>query len=168
MSDEEESTREQTPKPSRKTRYKAAAILAVVFLLGAAAGGAGMRAIMFQHWRTTLSMAPSEGRARFRLEAMARRLDLTDEQRAKVETVLVEAEKERARLTEDCRPQLEALRQKVEKEVDAILSEEQRVKHREMLERMRSRRWGPGRHGGPGMHGPPLEGPPHEGPPPAP
>ena len=162
MSDEENTTGEETPKPSRgsKTRYKAGAILAAVFLLGAAAGGAGMRAYMFQHWRAAMSMAPSEGRARFRLEAMARRLDLSEEQRAKLETVLVEAEQERARLTEDCRPQLEALQQKVEKEVDAILTEEQRVKHREMLERMRSRRWGAGPHGGPGMHGPPLEGPP--------
>ena len=161
MSNEDQTTAEEQPKPPRgnTTRWKAGAILAAVFILGAAAGGAGMRTYMLQRWRSTMSVAPSEGRARFRLEAMSRRLDLSDEQRAKLEAILVDAEKERAAVTEGCRPQLEELQKRLEEQVDAILTDEQRAKHREMLERMREHRKdrrGPPRHD---RRGPPPDGP---------
>jgi len=147
--------------PRRKIRWKAWAILAAVFLLGAGAGAAAMRARLLSRWRATMTDVPAEARARFRLEAMSRRLDLTDEQRAKLETIFEQAEQERARLTEHCRPKIEALRARIRKQVDEVLTEEQRRKHHQMIERMRKRR---GHHWGHRHDGPPALG---DGPPPA-
>lgn len=129
----------------KPTRYKAVAILAALFLLGAGAGAAGMRAYMLSSMRAEMSGPPAQSRARFRLKAMTRRLDLTDEQRDQIATIVDEAEQEREQLSEDCRPALEQLRQRTNKRIDAVLTERQRAEYELHMDRRHQRRNGHGR-----------------------
>jgi Spy/CpxP family protein refolding chaperone len=130
----------------RARRYKPIAILLAVFALGAVAGVGGMRAFELRELEGTMGRPPSEARARFRLEAMRRRLDLSDEQQTKLEAILRAAEDERERALASCRPGLDSLRDKTDAEIEAILTPEQREEHRRFVERRRQR--GP-RHGPP-------------------
>jgi Spy/CpxP family protein refolding chaperone len=127
------------------SRFKAIGILVAVFLLGGVAGGASMRVHMLSQWSDTMRAPPTKARARWRLDAMQRHLDLSDEQRSKLETILTESAEEREQLTDDCRPALDALRERTDARIREVLTPEQQTKHQEMMERMRERR---GKRGG--------------------
>jgi hypothetical protein len=105
---------------------------------------------------------PTEARARFRLEAMRRHLDLDDEQVRAIEAIVTEAEAEREALMASCGPSLDELRRRTDERIDAVLRPDQRARHEE-LER---RRPPPPRRGP--RHGPPGGGPRPPGPPPEP
>lgn len=147
-------------------RWKTIAVLVAVFLLGGLAGAGGGRFLAMRELAGTMRGPPAEARARFRVEAMRRHLDLDDAQARELEVIFDEAETEREALMRSCGPGLEELRTRTEARVDAVLRPEQRARHEE-LERRRPRRppHGGGRHG-PGDHPPPPHPPPHppEGP----
>ena len=128
------------------SRWKPAAVLAAVFLLGGIAGVAVGRITAMRDLQSTFRGPPTESRAHFRLEAMRRHLDLSDDQTRKLEAIFTEAEAEREKLLDTCRPGLDALRDQTNARVNEILTPEQRARHEE-LEATRKRRppRGPGR-----------------------
>ena len=130
-------------------RTKAGIVLVCIFLLGGVAGAAGSRALVFQKLRSTMDAPPAQARAHFRLEAMRRHLDLTDDQAQKLETIIRDAETEREQRMGACRPALDALRTGTDARILELLTPEQRSRYQEL-----------------GSHRGPFGGPP--GPPPGP
>ena len=79
---------------------------------------------------------------------MARRLELTPEQRDKIEKIFQAHEQERRDLIERCAPDHRSLKEKVDGEMRAVLDPTQQKKFDEMsqeLERRRNGRRGGGR-----------------------
>ncbi len=130
------------------SRWKPVAVLAAVFLFGGITGAALGRMTAIRDLQSTFRGPPTEARAQFRLEAMRRHLDLTDDQVRRLEAILSEAEAEREKLLSTCRPGLDALRDQTDARVKEILTPEQRALQ-ETLD-MRRRHHGPPR--GPGRH----------------
>lgn len=137
------------PAPAA-ARWKPVAVLIAVFLFGGVAGAALGHGVTLHHLRATFRRPAAEARAQFRLEAMRRRLDLTDAQVSEIEAILAEAELEREKLLAACRPGLDALRDRADARVKGVLTAEQRAQY-EQFEAMRKRRLGPP--GGPGHRG---------------
>lgn len=121
------------------SRVKPIAILVAVFLLGGVAGGALTWGIAVRDLRATMHRPPSEARAKFRLEAMKRHLDLTEEQAQKLEAVFEESWREHEQAVGKCKPALDELRARTSSQIDEILTPEQREKYAAMRERMRER-----------------------------
>lgn len=134
-------------------RTKSVAWLVAVFLLGGAAGAGFGRAGALRELEGALRGPPTEARARFRIEAMRRHLDLDEGQSARLAAIFAEAEAERERLMETCRPGLDELREKTEARVKGELTPDQAARYEEVGPgRPRGRRGGPdgpGRPGGP-------------------
>lgn len=145
------------PAP-RGARWKAAAVLAAVFVLGAAAGGAVGRMSAIRDFGRVMQGPPSEARARFRMEALRRHLDLSEEQTARVRAITEEADAERDKLMASCGPGLDDLRRRTDARVREVLTDAQR-KRLDELDARRGRR-------GPWPGGPPPGRPPPGGPPP--
>lgn len=136
-------------------RKKLGAVLALLaaFGLGAVAGGFGTKSYLLHRFAERFAGPPGRARMGFRVEAMTRALDLSQEQRDKVQQIFDKHEAERRRVFERCEPEHRALREKVDAEIREVLTAEQREKH----EKLR-RRFG----------GPPEDGPPPPGAPPLP
>jgi Spy/CpxP family protein refolding chaperone len=120
-------------------RWKPLAILGGVFLLGGAAGAAATRAYMLTTFRASLEDASDKGRVHFRLEALTRALDLTEEQQQRIEPILIEAESERGGAVGPCKPALDAARKRTKERLDEVFTPEQRQKHDAYLERRQKR-----------------------------
>ena len=132
--------------PSSPSRWKPAAVLAAVFLFGGVAGAALGRMTAIRDLQSTFRGPPTEARAHFRLEAMRRHLDLTDDQVRRLEVVFSETEAEREKLLDACRPGLDALRDQTTSRVNEILTPEQKARHEELeAERKKRHPRGPGR-----------------------
>lgn len=109
-----------------------------IFALGAVAGGA------FEHVRVTrerhgVGATDGSRRAHVRLEALRRRLALTSEQVARIEPLLVEADRRREAAAAPCRAELNREREALERRLEEELTPEQRARFRELLERRRRR-----------------------------
>jgi Spy/CpxP family protein refolding chaperone len=131
-------------KPKQRGRLQAIAVLLGIFLLGGGAGAAAQRAMMLRDLRHSMGGPPTKARARWRLEAMDRRLDLSDEQRSKLETILTESHEERHRVMGECKPAMDELRKKTDARIAEVLTAEQKKKHDAFMTKLRERR---GRHG---------------------
>ncbi|WP_437762814.1 hypothetical protein WMF27_44285 [Sorangium sp. So ce281] len=150
---------ERPASPPALARWKPLAVLAAVFLFGGVAGAAIGRVTALRDLEATFRGPPTEVRAKFRLKAMRRHLDLTDRQVRELRATLAEAETERDRLLSECRPALDALRDRTDARVKGVLTPEQLTRYEE-LEAERRRRPGPppfgpgpGRGRGPGGRG---------------
>ncbi len=130
-------------------RTKSIAWLLAVFLLGGAAGAGFGRAGALRELEGAMRGPPTEARARFRVEAMRRHLDLDAGQTSQLASIFAEAEAERDRLMESCRPGLDELRERTEERVKGVLTAEQAARYEEV---------GPGRPRG--RHGAPPGPPP--------
>mgnify|MGYP007059532283 CR=1 FL=1 len=124
-------------------KVKSILLFVGVFALGGVAGAAGMRAHVLRDVRAVMDRPPPEARARFRMDAMRRQLDLTDEQVTQVQAILDEAEKARDERAEPCRAGLDELRAKTDARIQSILTPEQQARFAEFLERRRRFRKGP-------------------------
>lgn len=139
-----------TPSGPGSPRLKAALVLAAVFALGGFAGVAVGRVSALRELRQTMDAPPAEARTQFRLDAMRRRLDLSDDQLTRLRAIMSEADSERDTLMAKCGPGMDDLRKRTDERVREVLTEEQRKRFEEMEQRR-------GRHSGgrgPG-HGPP-------------
>jgi Spy/CpxP family protein refolding chaperone len=123
-------------------RRKVGAVLVLIaaFGLGTVAGGFGVRGYMLRGFAQRLHGPPGRARMAFRVEAMARRLDLSTEQRTKIEKILDAHEQERRALMERCAPDHRTLKDKVDGEIRAVLEPEQQKKFDEMQRTMEKRR----------------------------
>ena len=77
-------------------------------------------------------------------ERLAKRLELTDQQKARVETILKTKMDQMRKIHEQVRPRIEAIRQSTDQEIRALLTPAQQVKYRELLEERgkRMKEWG--------------------------
>lgn len=126
------------PAP-RGARWKAVGVLAAVFLLGGVAGGAVGRMSAIRDFGRVMQGPPAEARARFRMEALRRHLDLSEDQVARIRAITEEADAERDKLMASCSPGLEDLRQRTDARVREVLSDAQR-KRLDELDARRGRR----------------------------
>jgi len=113
----------------RPTAWLAAA-LAVVFLAGAAAG------IFFE--RLVLSPRGGHGRPSGHfpsLEILARELDLTADQQARIKDIFERNEERFRGLRGDIRKNLNDIREQLKREIDAVLTPEQIKKLQDMIAR---------------------------------
>jgi Spy/CpxP family protein refolding chaperone len=124
------------------SRGKAIAMLLAAVLLGGAAGAALMRAHMHSDLRSRMGHSSEKSRTRFRVEAMKRRLDLSDDQTIKIEAIFEEMGPERREAMSACKPKLDATRDKVRTRINAVLTPEQQQKHEAFMNKLRERRSG--------------------------
>ena len=116
----------------------AAILLAATFLTGMVAGVAADRFVLVREAR----ILPREGMrfvsARI-VRAMDRELDLTDAQRADVERILAERQRRIERVWSEMRPQIRTEIERTNREIEAILTEEQKPKFEELTRRWEAR-----------------------------
>lgn len=123
-------------------KAKSALVLIGVFAFGGVSGAAAMRAYGIQQFRVAADESPFEARAKLRLDAMRRRLDLTDEQVAKIQVILADAERQREADIGPCKGKLDEVREATDGRILEVLDEAQREKFREYRERKRASRRG--------------------------
>lgn len=145
----------ETSTPSAgNTRRTAILIVAVAFVAGALIGFAGGR--VWSLLRGPLPHRPDFIRGRI-VEHLDEVLGLTPQQREQVETIMERHHERMRAISDGVRPQMRQEIDAANREVDAILTPEQRAKFQKMRMRMR-------------FHGPhdalPHEMPPPGGPPP--
>lgn len=121
-------------------RAKSALVLVGVFALGGVSGAAAMRAYGIEQFRPAAGESAFEARARLRMEAMRRRLDLTSDQVSKIEVILADAEKQRDEKVEPCKGELDEVREAADARILEVLDEGQRQKYREYREHKRKGR----------------------------
>lgn len=124
-------------------RLKTYGIVVGIFVLGAGAGGAAGYAVASKHVAEVLGdERPGANEAR-RFEGLARELDLSREQRDKVRGIMERHREENRRLTkamfEKCGDELQGLRGRVDDEIRTVLSEPQKQRFNELMEKRKHR-----------------------------
>jgi len=128
-----------------RKKLGAVGALIAAFALGAVAGGFGMRGHVLGGFAKRMHGPPGRARMEFRLEAMTRQLDLSPDQRDRIQKIFDAHEDERRNAFDRCAPELKTLQEKVDEEIRAVLTPEQRAKHDQMTRGPRDRRRGRGR-----------------------
>ena len=132
--------------PSER-RLKGYAVILVTFLLGVATGAGAAYATLQRHYARMFRDRP-EMLERRRFGALARRLDLDDQQRTKIEGIMEKYADDRRRLVRDmfvqCGDKVKAAQDTLDKDVKAELRPDQ-VPRYETLAKERRERIGLGR-----------------------
>jgi Spy/CpxP family protein refolding chaperone len=120
-------------------KLKIYGVVVGIFVLGASAGGAaGYAAASKQLAEVLGDDRPALGEAR-RFAAMARELDLSREQRKQVRAVMERHRDENRKLMRDmmekCGSGLQEQRERVDREIQALLDPEQQKRFRELTEK---------------------------------
>ncbi len=110
----------------KPAKWKGYAVLAAVFLLGAATGG-GVVFSVAQRRHAAMMQDPKEMNGR-RLNALSRKLDLDEDQKTKISEILSKDREDR--------------RAEVEAQIRAVLRPEQQTKFDEMIEQRKEHRHG--------------------------
>lgn len=122
-------------------RAKLMAAAAVVFVLGAVAGGGAVYAYTRSDYALLASDDSGELRERRRLAALQRELDLDEPQAEKVRAVLQRYRPERRRLLratfEQCGKPLEAQKARLDAEIRALLRPDQHARFEALLKAQR-------------------------------
>lgn len=125
-----------------RAKLKGYAALALVFLLGLLAGGAGSRALLQRRYGR-LFKDPSALFERRRLGALARRLDLDDAQEDRVRDILSKYAGQRRGLTREimdrCGAPLRAQRTQLDGEIRSVLRPDQQARYDLLLKDRESR-----------------------------
>jgi Spy/CpxP family protein refolding chaperone len=149
-------------------RLVAALLLLLALLGGIVVGVAVDRTLLLRGpfggpgWR----MAGGRHSPAFR-ERMARELDLSPEQRVRVDSVIDRSHRDLCAVQDEIRPRLDSVLARTRRELDAVLTPEQRVKAEKLKDRVhkfKERRGMPGRRGllGPDCSLPTMRGGPAE------
>jgi Spy/CpxP family protein refolding chaperone len=124
-------------------KLKGGLVLVGVFLLGGLAGGATARAWVQRDYAAQLTGRPGERIARRHLGALARELNLSDEQRERVRAIMDKHRSEREavmkKLAESCGAPMREHKAKVDAEIRAVLDPEQRKRFDALLTKQRER-----------------------------
>ena len=132
-----------TPSPTSSTRRTAILLVAVAFVAGALIGFAGGR--VYSIYRL-FNRRGSESVTRGILRHLDRELKLTPPQHDRVSVILEQHHKRMQALADTVRPQMHQELEAANKEIDAVLTPEQRKKFDEMHMRMQRFLPGHGRH----------------------
>jgi Spy/CpxP family protein refolding chaperone len=118
-------------------------LLLAIFVLGAGSGGAVAYAVTERRLSQVLGGDRTELRETRRFLALSRELDLRPEQREKVRSILQRHRERHREVTqqvhENCGQPLRELREKVDREISAVLDPEQRERFRAMADKHRER-----------------------------
>lgn len=123
-----------------RVRLASVGLLIGAFALGAVAGGFAMRTYQQEHLARELSGPPGHARMRFRMDALARQLGLSADQRTRIWKVIESHEGERRQLLHKCDPDFRALRKKIDGEIRAVLTPDQRARFEELKKNIARRR----------------------------
>lgn len=139
-----------------RAQWKAVLLLSGVFLLGSVAGIGGTLSYVAKE-RAELRRFDFGKRGELPLQALTRRLDLTDAQRQQVKTLLERRGPERRRAMQEvmttCGAAMREEKSKLDNEIRAILTPEQKTRFDEISARQGERLFAPFEHG-PFEHGP--------------
>lgn len=130
------------------TKLKVVLVLVGLFLLGAIVGVAATHAYLRREYTNFVEDDSPGHRDRFRLRALSRRLDLSEEQEQLVRDIVERHRSEREAhidlVADVCREPLEQMRLRTENEIRQVLTQEQR----ERFDRIREKHggWPPARH----------------------
>jgi Spy/CpxP family protein refolding chaperone len=128
-------------------RLKGYAVIFVTFLLGVATGGGVAFASLQRHYAHLFRDRPDQLERR-RFGAVARRLDLDDQQRQKIQGIMEKYAEDRRRLTREmfvqCGDKMKAAQDTLDKDVKAQLRPDQ-VNRYDALAKERRERFGFGR-----------------------
>lgn len=118
-------------------RAKGFALLGVVFLLGAAAGGGGVFA-MVERQHAAIARGDAGALENKRLKSLTKKLDLDDAQRAQIQAVLTRDKDDSKALSremmERCGQPLRDHKKEVDAEIRAVLRPEQQAKFDAMVD----------------------------------
>jgi Spy/CpxP family protein refolding chaperone len=122
-------------------RRKIGTVLALLaaFCLGGVAGAFGMRGYVFHRFAEGLHASPGKARMQFRMDAMARKLDLDQAQQDKIQRIFEAHEEERRQVFDRCAPEHRALKSKIDAEIRPLLNPEQQKKFDELEQDRRSK-----------------------------
>ncbi len=127
-----------------RAKLKAYAVVLGIFVLGAGAGAATASALSAKRLAEALDDDRVGEREARRLQALARELSLSDEQREKLRAVLGRHREQNRRLTramfETCGGDVSKLREQLDGDIRALLSEQQRQRFAELAQK-RGRRF---------------------------
>jgi hypothetical protein len=105
-----------------RARFKAAAILAGVFLAGAVSGGALTARVVSQRFQSILEGNPKRVLPRLYGEVLSRRLGLSAAQRTEVESIVDDDHAELARAGQGLYAELSAMRRRRHERIRAVLT----------------------------------------------
>jgi Spy/CpxP family protein refolding chaperone len=111
-----------------KRSWQVRLAVVVIFLLGFAAG-----ALTLNLYHSNRSVAWSEGR-RNRFERMISRLDLNEDQKARVEKILSDARIQFREVRKETQPRFDEVRAQVQERLKEVLTPEQWQKFQQMIE----------------------------------
>jgi Spy/CpxP family protein refolding chaperone len=110
-----------------------------IFVLGAGAGGAAGYAVASKHVAEVLGDDRPEAHEKRRFEALSKELDLSREQRKQVRGIMERHRDANRQATkavfEKCGDELQALRERVDSEIRAVLDEQQQKRFGELMEK---------------------------------
>ena len=149
--------------PNVGPRTLAGLVIVLVFLVGGLAGAVTDRTLHGGRHFWTAARPPMgggrpeldrrvRGRERF-IQEMKRNLGLTPEQVTKIEAISLSREQRADSLLKDVRPKLRALLEETRKEIDQVLTPEQRAKAQALWRQHEEAR----RKAGPGVPGPGMD-----------
>ena len=119
--------------PVKRSYWRTALAVVLVFVLGAVAGGFASRAVQHRRMRELILGDPAEMRTQLTLYALTHRLDLTSRQRAEAEQMLRAQEAPYRQALELSRPQIRALRRELARQLGPTLAPDQRALLEELI-----------------------------------
>ncbi len=134
-------TNATVPAPPRRRRWLTVLLMLALFLSGAVCGG-GLTALHLVRKVRQAVQRPEERPGRS-AEWIARRLDLTPEQRREVRDILHHHAQEMQRIRRDVMPEVREQLKALEEEIAGVLTPEQERRWREITRRTRLQ-WMPG------------------------
>jgi Spy/CpxP family protein refolding chaperone len=124
-------------------KLKIYALFSAVFVLGAAFGGAALHAFRERDVEALVSDQTGEVRERSGISALARKLDLNDEQREKIRDIMRRYRFERRELSrtmhESCGAPLREQKQRMDSEIRSVLDQRQQRAYDEVERKTRDR-----------------------------
>lgn len=120
-----------------KNKTLALALLLVVLLLGGAAGAAVERFVADESACAAIEAGHREGRGRREsyLDWLTQELDLSADQRARVEQTVERHREAVSALWREVRPRFEQMKTRLREEIRAVLNDEQRATYERLLKR---------------------------------
>lgn len=130
----------------KRSSLGAGLALLLVFAAGVAGGVALERTWLGPE---TADRAKGDGHDDYRkpvIERFSEELELTDDQQARIDTIIADLREEMKAMWAEARPRYRAMVDSAKARIEAVLDEEQVERYRELLEReaeRHDRRWGP-------------------------
>ena len=121
-------------------RWKSIGLLAGMFVLGGVCGAGAMRAFSDREMTEIMQESPDAARAKFRMRAMARQLDLSPQQRAQGMEIFEKYRNECDAADRKVRAKQAECRRQARDEMLEILTPEQRAKHERVTKRRQKRK----------------------------